>query len=215
MPLRPTLLFLALIPLLVGCAPVVITGGATAVAVVHDRRSTGTLVKDKEFSLKIYNYIQKNPNLEKFTDVASTSFNRRALLTGAAGSAAYARQIVNYAKKISGVREVINEIEIHPEYNGSVKGTLNDSYITTQAKLRLFNVKLPTFDPTRVEVTTYNGSIHLMGMVSQTEGSAAAEEVRYVKGVKRVVKHFEYITLPPPGSTENMPGGSANLEKFH
>jgi osmotically-inducible protein OsmY len=212
---RLILLLVAALPLLPGCAPAFITGGATAVAVVHDRRSTGTLIQDKEIALKVYNYIQKSPELKKFSAVSSTSFNRRLLLTGAAASSDLARQIVQYAKGLNGVREVINEIEIHPEYNGGIQGTLNDSYISTQAKLRLFNIKLPTFDPTRVEVTTYNGSIHLMGMVSQTEGSAAAEEVRYVQGVNRVVKHFEYIKLPDPNSQAATPAGSANLENFH
>ncbi|MEO5342676.1 MAG: BON domain-containing protein [Gammaproteobacteria bacterium SHHR-1] len=214
---RLILLLVAALSLLSGCAPVAITGGATAVAVVHDRRSVGTLLEDKEIGLKISNYIQKQPELKKFSDVASTSFNRRVLLTGAVASPALSRQIANYAKGLNGVREVINEIEIHPEYDGGIQGTLNDSYISTQAKLRLFNVKLPTFDPTRVEVTTYNGSIHLMGMVSRTEGSAAAEEVRYVQGVSRVVKHFEYIKLPAPSSRQASPGGggSANLERFH
>jgi osmotically-inducible protein OsmY len=214
---RVVLLTLVLLPLLQACAPAVITGGAAAVAVVHDRRSTGTVIEDKEIALRIFNYIQKNPNLKKYSDVSSTSFNRRVLLTGAAASTGTARQIVDYAKGIPNVREVINEIEIHPEYNGGIQGTVNDAFITSQAKLRLFNIKLPTFDPTRVEVTTYNGSIHLMGMVSQTEGSAAAEEVRYVKGAKRVVKHFEYISLPPPSQpqTQAQPGGSANLESFH
>lgn len=212
---RLSLLIFALLPLLQACAPAVITGGAAAVAVVHDRRSTGTVIEDKEISLRVFNHIQKNPELKKYSDVSTTSFNRRVLLTGAAASPAVSRQIVDYVKGLRNVREVINEIEVHPEYNGGIQGTLNDGFITSQAKLRLFNVKLPTFDPTRVDVTTYNGTIHLMGMVSQTEGSAAAEEVRYVKGAKRVVKHFEYISLPPASQTQAKAPGSANLERIH
>ncbi|MBF0255450.1 MAG: BON domain-containing protein [Gammaproteobacteria bacterium] len=216
MPVRTLLLILILLPILSACAPAIFTGGAAAVAVVHDRRSTGTLINDKEISLKISNFIQRNKDIKGFSDVSSTSFNRRVLLTGAAADAQISQRIANYAKGLTEVREVINEIEIHPEYVADVKSTLHDSYITSQAKLRLFNVKLPTFDPTRVEVTTYNGSVHLMGMVSQTEGSAAAEMVRYVKGVNRVVKHFEYITLtdPRPGPGTG-PSGSGNLGTIH
>jgi osmotically-inducible protein OsmY len=214
MPFRPLFLTLLLIPLVQGCATAVIGGGGTAVAVAHDRRSTGTVVEDQENSIKVFNYIQKNEELKKFSDISSTGFNRKLLLTGAAATPAIAAKVAHYAKGLPGVAAVINEIEIHPEYNGSVQGTVNDAYINTQVKLRMFKVKLADFDPTRVNVTTYNGSVYLMGLVTEAEGSAAAEEARYVSDVKRVVKHFEYIALnkPDSGATSARP---SNLDEIH
>lgn len=197
MPLYP-IVFLGLVslPMLVGCPAAVVGTGATVATVAHDRRSAGAFVEDQEVSGKVFSYIQKTPEIKQYSDISTTSINRRALLTGAAASKEIAEQIVAFVKGLDGVKEVINEIEIHPEYSAGIKGTLYDSYITSQAKLKLFNVKLPNFDPSRIKVVTYNGSLYLMGMVSEVEGSAAAEAVRFVANVKRVVKHFEYISQP-------------------
>jgi osmotically-inducible protein OsmY len=207
MPLKPLVLLLSLVPLLTGCAAAVIGGGSAAVAVVHDRRTTATVLEDQNISIKIFNYIQKRDSINKFSDISSNSYNRRVLLTGAAATPAISQQVAKYAQGLGGVREVINEIEIHPEYDGSVQGTLDDAYIDAQVKLRLFNIKLDGFDPTRLDITTYNGSVYLMGLVTRTEGSAAAEEARYVQKVKRVVKHLEYFQPqaddgPAPNATE-------------
>lgn len=187
---------LVILPLLSGCPAAVVGTGATVATVAHDRRSAGAFVEDQEVSTKVFNHIQKNPELKQYCDVSTTSINRRALLTGAAASQDIANQLAGFTKGLDGVREVINEIEIHPEYSAGIKGTLGDSYITTQAKLKLFNVKQPGFDPSRIKVVTYNASIYLMGLVTETEGSSAAEAVRFVPNVKRVVKHFEYISQP-------------------
>jgi len=214
MPFRTIFLLSLLIPLLYGCAAAVIGGGSTAVAVAHDRRSTGTVVEDQENSIKVFNYTQNHPEIKKFSDISSTGFNRKLLLTGAAATPAIADKVAQYAKGLSGVVGVINEIEIHPEYDGGVQGTINDAYINTQVKLRMFRVKLADFDPTRVNVTTYNGSVYLMGLVTEAEGSAAAEEARYVDNVKRVVKHFEYVTLDPRSASASSSENS-NLETFH
>jgi osmotically-inducible protein OsmY len=198
MRLQPLLLLgsLTLAPLLSGCPAAVVGTGATVASVAHDRRSAGAFVEDQEISTRVFSFIQKDPELKQYSSISTTSINRRALLTGAAASKEIANQIADFVKHQDGVREVINEIEIHPEYSAGIKGTLHDSYITSQAKLKLFNVKQPGFDPSRIKVVTYNGSIYLMGLVTETEGSAAAEAVRFVANVNRVVKHFEYITQP-------------------
>lgn len=198
MRLQPLLFLgsLACLPLLSGCPAAVVGTGATVATVAHDRRSAGAFVEDQEISTKVFSHIQKNPELKQYSAISTTSINRRVLLTGAAASKEIADQIVAFVKGQEGTREVINEIEIHPEYSAGIKGTLHDSYITSQAKLKLFNVKQPGFDPSRIKVVTYNGSIYLMGLVTETEGSAAAEAVRFVSNVKRVVKHFEYISQP-------------------
>jgi osmotically-inducible protein OsmY len=54
-------------------------------------------------------------------------------------------------------------------------------------------VGIEGFDPTRVEVTSSQGSVYLMGLLTQPEADAVTEKVRFVSGVKRVVKLFEYI----------------------
>jgi osmotically-inducible protein OsmY len=57
----------------------------------------------------------------------------------------------------------------------------------------LLQVKIPGFDPTRVKVVTQRGIVYLMGIVTEAEGEAAADSIRRVNGVQRVVKLFRYI----------------------
>ena len=62
-------------------------------------------------------------------------------------------------------------------------------------------VDLPGFDPTRVKVVTEDAVVYLMGLVSPEEGEASAEQVRFVPGIKRVVKLFEHRGTQAPAST--------------
>ena len=45
----------------------------------------------------------------------------------------------------------------------------------------------------KIRVITENGTVYLMGMVSQAEGDKAALLARSVAGVSKVVKVFDYI----------------------
>lgn len=185
-----------------GCAPLIVGGAATTgVLTAHDRRSPGSVVEDQGIELTIYHYKQAHPEIKNYSDVSSNSYNRQVLLTGSAQSRAVADQLVSYVKSLANVRRVIDEIEIHS--GGDFREDVNDTYLNSQAKMALFKItKIKDFDPSRVKVTTYNGSVYLMGLVNTNEGNVAAEEIRYVSGIKRVVKHFEYVELPAPaGST--------------
>ena len=92
---------------------------------------------------------------------------------------------------IQRVRAVFNEVAVGAESTWSEATA--DAYLTARVKVALFSVKIDGFDPTRVTVTSSQGSVYLMGLLTPTEADAVTEEVRFVSGVKRVVKLFEYI----------------------
>ena len=54
-------------------------------------------------------------------------------------------------------------------------------------------IDLESFDASRVKVVTENNVVYLMGLVTPAEASAAVEKARWVDGVAKVVKVFEYI----------------------
>ena len=89
------------------------------------------------------------------------------------------------------MRGVFNEVAVGaaPTFGEST----SDAYLTARVKVALFDVKLEGFDPTRVKVSSSQGSVYLMGLLTPTEADAVIEEVRFVSGVKRVVKLFEYL----------------------
>ena len=112
-------------------------------------------------------------------------------MTGEAENAQIVEDFARQVAAIPRVRHVFNEVIIGAEATWTESTA--DAYLTSRVKVALFNVKLEGFDPTRVKVTSSAGSVYLMGLVTPQEGDAVTEEVRFVSGVKRVVKLFEYL----------------------
>ncbi|WP_428604311.1 BON domain-containing protein [Sedimenticola sp.] len=179
------------LPLLQGCATAVVGGAATGASVVHDRRSAGTVLDDKTITIKIMNELLHQKELREHSSLSATSYNHLVLLTGQAENAAYSAQFEQIAAATPMVKRTVNEIQIGP--NATLTEQSQDSWITSKAKIELFNVELPQFDPTRVKVITEKGVVYLMGMVTPEEAAAVVEKIRYLSGVKKVVKVFEYL----------------------
>lgn len=175
-----------------GCAPVVVGGAAvTGVAVVHDRRTTGTVVDDQEIFLRAITLRGQDAELKQKSNINVDVYNLQVLLTGQAENPQIVENYVQRVAAIPRVRNVYNEVTIGAESTWSEATA--DAYLTSKAKVALFSVKLDGFDPTRVKVTSSLGTVYLMGLVTPAEADAVTEEVRFVSGVKRVVKLFEYI----------------------
>ena len=177
--------------LLSGCAAVVVGGAAAGVAVAHDRRTTGTVVEDQEILIRATNLRNADERLKELSNISIDSYNLQVLLTGQAENAEIVEAFSQRVAKIPRVRSVFNEVSIGPE--ATLGEATSDAYLTSRVKLALFDVGIEGFDPTRVEVTSSQGSVYLMGLLTQPEADAVTEKVRFVSGVKRVVKLFEYI----------------------
>ena len=179
------------VALLQGCAATVVGGAAGGAAVAHDRRTAGTVVDDQGIEFKAMSIMNDNPEMNERSSISVTSYNYTVLLTGDAEDQhipeSYARMIADIPK----VMRVVNEVQIGP--NATLAEQSRDAYITAKAKLSLFDLELPDFDATRVKVLTQKGTVFLMGLVTREEGQAAANQVRNVDGVRKVVKVFEYI----------------------
>ncbi len=177
--------------LLQGCGALVVGGAATGFAVIHDRRDAQTILDDKEIQLRTLSAVENDPALSSRSRLAATSYNRVLLLTGQVDTPELKRRYVELARNIPKVKRVIDEVEVGKPT--TLVEESKDAYITSKVKLALFDLDLPTFDPTRVKVVTERGVVYLFGLVTPEEAAAVVERARYVKGVKRVVKIFEYI----------------------
>ena len=185
-------LILTTITLLQGCMGAVLVGGAAATgAVIHDRRSAEASMDDTAIEFRLANLASEDQDLLDHTHVSATSFNRVLLLTGEAESDVYRARYLALARQVPKVKRIVDEIQIGPE--ATLSQVSNDSYITSRVKLALFDVQLEDFDPSRVKVVTELGVVYLMGLVTRAEADAVVEKVRYVPGVQRVVKVFEYL----------------------
>ncbi len=174
-----------------GCGAVVVGGAVTGAAVAHDRRTTGTFVEDQEILLRAITMRQQDEELKQKANINIDVFNMQVLLTGQAENAEIVESFRQRVMTIARVRTVFNEVLIGAESTWGE--ATSDAYLTSKVKVALFNVKLDGFDPTRVKVTSSLGTVYLMGLLTPTEANAVTEEVRFVSGVKRVVKLFEYL----------------------
>lgn len=175
-----------------GCAPLVVGGTATGVAVVHDRRTAGTVLEDQAIELKALSALRKEEDLYQQSHINVTSYNMMVLLSGETPTEAYKQRAEEIVGNVEKVRRVYNELRVAAP--SSMMTRTSDTLITGKVKTSLFGIKgLEGFDPTRVKVVTENGTVYLMGLLTRREGDAVAEEARRVGGVQRVVKLFEYI----------------------
>jgi osmotically-inducible protein OsmY len=177
-------------PLLGGCAAMVLGGAAVGVAASHDRRAYDAFMQDQEIEMRAMTALTEDPETREHTRIAITSYNRTVLLTGEAESQVLRDRAAEIVSRLPRVARVVDEVTVGPSI--SLWRQTEDTYVTSRAKLALTNINMPGFDATRVKVVTESGVVYLLGLVTQEEGDAAAEKVRFVPGVERVVKLFEY-----------------------
>ncbi len=66
----------------------------------------------------------------------------------------------------------------------------SDSWITAKVKSEMAVTR--DINPTRVKVITEDGIVYMMGIVKPFEEEITVDIARHTKGVKKVVKIFEY-----------------------
>ena len=172
-----------------GCFAMVATGAATGAIVAHDRRTTGTIVEDHSIELKAYKTIAELDLAGKDTHISVTSYNNNLLLLGQTATTEDRDRVAEAMKDITKVRKIYNEVQVAAPT--SLMTRSSDAWISTKLKSQMLLDK--TLDPTRVKIVTEDGVVFLMGIVRPEEESTAIDMVRRMKGVKKVVKMFEYI----------------------
>jgi osmotically-inducible protein OsmY len=190
--MRPAILFSALgfacLFALQGCLPLIVGAGVGAgVMVADDRRSSGTMLEDQTIEIKASNRIK-----EQFGDqvrVNVTSFNRYVLVAGTVPSEQVKGEVEMVVLEVPNVRNVQNELAIAG--GSSLMARSNDGLLTSRVKSRLVQSK--DVSANHVKVTTDNGVVYLMGLVTRAEAEEASQVAATTGGVQRVVKVFEYL----------------------
>lgn len=185
------LIALVITSLLSGCAALVVGAGTTGATVAHDRRTTGTYVEDKAILLKALQMRSQDEVLQKNSNISIEVYNLQILLTGQAIDADIVARFRDKLLKIDRVKHVYNEVTVGAE--GTWSEAAADTLLTSRVKVELFKVGIQGFDPLRVKVTSSLGTVYLMGLLTPEEADTVVEKVRYISGVKRVVRLFEYI----------------------
>tara|TARA_B100001167_G_C16662774_1_gene254050 strand:+ start:124 stop:705 length:582 start_codon:yes stop_codon:yes gene_type:complete len=187
--IKLTLLFVSLILLMIniGCSPVGVlaSGGSATMVVAEGDRSLGTVVDDATIKLNLSAKFLKSEN-SLFLDVNSNVTEGRVLLTGLVDTQEIRIEAVRKVWEISGVKEVINEIEVGNKT--TLKEYMNDLWINTQVKsLAARTIGLRSFS---YNFETIKGKVYIAGITSRPEQlQAIVESTKTIKGVNEIVNY--------------------------
>ena len=182
------LLFTAL--LLQGCVGAVVVGSAAvATKAASDPRTVGTQVDDGTLEARVSNALAKDQQIKKETRIVVTAYQGKVLLTGQSPSTDLSNRAKQIAIGVEGTAEVYNEIrQGQPVSMGRAS---MDTWITTKIRSQL--LASDAVKSSNVKVTTENGEVFLLGLVTNDEGKAAAEIASKVSGVQHVTTAFTYV----------------------
>lgn len=177
------------IMILQGCATAVVTGGAAGASLVHDRRSTGSVIDDQGVEFKASYALFKNKEIYDQSHINVTSYNGIVLITGETLTEELKQRVTTEIKAIPKVRRVHNELLIAAP--SALPSRSSDTWITSKIKSKFTTAS--DIDPFYIKVVTEHGVVYLMGMVTRAEADRAVAITAASAGVQRVIKIFEYI----------------------
>ena len=186
------ILIAALLLVTTSCVETVIIGSAaTGTLVVRDKSLHHTqkdIVISSAIATKFLERGLKNPG----NSIDVTVNEGRVLLTGVARNPDKASMASELAWKVSGVKEVIDEIQLDDDgriNTRDVTSAFYDYLITGRIEAQLFLTKRIT--SVNYQVTTVNKVVYLLGIAdSDEELQKVLAIASKVKGVKRVVDHI-------------------------
>ena len=154
-------------------------------------RSVGTKIDDRFLEGLIKRELSKKKPLLKGSNINVTVFDNRVLLTGQVPN----RQVSELAEDIAiSLSEVKKEyISNHVKIMGpiSLVSRSNDRWLTAKVRARLFSSK--EANGSSLRVTCENGTVFLMGRITQGQSELITSLVSEVFGVEKIVKVFTYL----------------------
>lgn len=180
--------FLSLTLAMSGCTTVLDVVKSEPIEVDPQERTLGAWVDDQTIETTVsHNLNKSHPDLDR-AHIDVHSFNGVVLLTGEVPTAEARTMASEQAQAVSNVRIVHNELTIRG--NSSLLSRANDSYLHKRIKLRLYGED--ALDGINIDVIVEDDVAYLMGLVTREQGEIAAHSTSLTRGVRQVVKVFEY-----------------------
>ena len=187
---RSTLLLL-LISFTLGCASLMsAVSGPQGSDQNHGKRTLGSKIEDYAIEIKAGANLRKAMTNFHQSHIVVVSFNGITLLLGQVTGENQRNVAVSTVKVIRHVRTVHDRLTVGEQTTYHQR--LADTWQTYKIKSKLlFSEGFPS---NQVKVITENGVVYLMGLLTEKEAERATAISRRVKGVKKVVKVFEFIS---------------------
>ncbi len=174
--------------MLAGCAPLVVGGAMLGSGLfVTDRRTAGAQVEDEGIEVKAAGRVRA---LATLGQIAITSYNRTALITGQVPGEAEKAQVAAAVAGIENLRTVFNELEVGPNVNFATRS--NDTLISAKVKAMMVDAK--DVQANAYKVVVEHNVVYLMGRVTEREAARGADLARAVPGTQKVVRMFEILS---------------------
>ncbi|KNC12203.1 membrane protein [Klebsiella sp. RIT-PI-d] len=176
--------------LLQGCVAAAVVGtAAVGTKAATDPRTVGTQVDDGTLELRVNSALAKDEQIKKQTRINVTAYQGKVLLVGQSPDSTLTARAKQIAMGVDGATEVFSEIrQGQPIGLGTAS---NDTWLTTKVRSQL--LASDQVKSSNVKVTTENGEVFLMGLVTEDEAKAAADMASRVSGVKHVTTAFTFI----------------------
>ncbi|OLO03782.1 BON domain-containing protein [Salinicola socius] len=155
----------------------------------YAERTPGAKVEDSNIQSKIFDALNAADARYGDAHVNVDSYNSNVLLTGQVPSDDLKQRATEIARDVRSVRQVHNELMVSA--NTPVSQRMTDTWITGRIKANI--VANEDLDANLIRVITENGTVYLMGLVTQQQASEATAAASGVGGVQRIVKVFEYL----------------------
>ncbi len=173
-----------------GCTlPLLLAGGAAGVGyyIGAERRDADTITQDEKAEQYMLDLIQ-DAGIDTQQIIVRT-FNHKMLLLGRVPDAETIRRLTQLAQKLPYVHTVYNRVHIGTPLNDKQK--TEDALLATKIKTALIAEK--GLNSATIKYEVFDGSVYLMGLVSEQEAQKAIAAVRKVKGVKKVIDAMDRL----------------------
>ena len=184
-----TVLLAVLMLPLVSCTSVLVaTTGDRGIVEDPGRRTFGSRVEDEVIEEKVKVNLRSQEPAFRDARIQVYSHNRIVLLVGQVESQFLKTRATDITGAASAeIKRVHNWLEV--SNNTTFVTRTNDAVISTSVNAQLLlDSNIPS-----VRVIVENGTVYLMGLVTQEQGESAAQLAMGANGVQGVVKAFEYI----------------------
>ena len=168
-----------------GCGSLIIGAVATGGVAAVEERSIGNVVDDLTIRAELNQLFFKD-NFDLLQSVSFSVIEGRVLLKGSVKTQEDRIRGLELAWQASGVREVINEIQVTDQ--GGIVNYARDTWISTQLKAEiLFDRDILSIN---YNVESINGIIYVVGIAQdQAELDKVVDHARRIENVKQVVSH--------------------------
>ena len=180
---------LCLVFLLGGCTTLLDATREEPIQPDPTKRTFGTYIDDKRLeTIATVNINKASPELDA-SHINVDAYNGVILLTGQVNSGAMRQLAATTVSGIPGVRQVFNELQI--QGTTSFVARANDSWLATKARTALMANQ--DVESSRIKLVCEDGVIYILGMLTATQADKAANIIKNVRGVQKVVKTVEYV----------------------